>query len=266
MSVVESPPRVPSVIEGSASGEARARVSISRILRDYLSLTKPRIAVLLLLTEFTSMLVIARGWPGTPLVLWALLAGYLSSGGASAINCWFDRDIDAVMRRTRPRPIPSGRVRPISGLIFGVALSGLGFATFWLISGPPAALLALAGGAIYVLVYTMWLKRWTKQNIVIGGAAGAMPPLVASAVVVHTVTPLALCLFAIVFLWTPPHFWSLALMLRRDYGDAKVPMHPVVAGGESTQRAIVAYALLLLVASLVPAIWLGLGYLVVAAI
>ena len=236
------------------------------LLADYLSLTKPRIMLLLLITEFGAMIAAARGWPGTSLTLAALAGGALSAGGAAAVNCWFDRDIDAVMARTCTRPVPSGRIAPASALTFGIVLSALGFFLLAVTTNLLAALLALAGGLFYVFVYTIWLKRSTRQNIVIGGAAGAFPPLVGWAAVTGAITLPALALFAVIFFWTPPHFWSLALLLRRQYRAVGVPMLPVVATDLETRRSIVAYAVVLLAFSLVPGIWFGSGYTVGAAI
>jgi heme o synthase len=236
------------------------------VLTDYLSLTKPRIMLLLLITELGAMISAARGWPGTSLTLAALAGGALSAGGAAAVNCWFDRDIDAVMARTCTRPVPSGRIQPASALTFGVVLAALGFVLLALATNLLAATLALAGGLFYVFVYTIWLKRSTRQNIVIGGAAGAFPPLVGWAVVTGAINPPALALFAVIFFWTPPHFWSLALLLRRQYRAVGVPMLPVVASDRETRRSIVAYAVLLLAFSLVPGIWFGPWYTVGAAI
>jgi heme o synthase len=260
--VVPSPlrPESPSPLAGEGRSGGYS------ILSDYLSLTKPRILLLLLITEFGAMIAAARGWPGTSLTLAALAGGALSAGGAAAVNCWFDRDIDAVMARTCTRPVPSGRIQPASALTFGVVLAALGFVLLALTTNLLAAILALAGGLFYVFVYTIWLKRSTRQNIVIGGAAGAFPPLVGWAVVTGAITPPALALFAVIFFWTPPHFWSLALLLRRQYRAVGVPMLPVVASDLETRRSIVAYAVVLLAFSLVPGIWFGLWYTVGAAI
>ena len=229
-------------------------------LTDYISLTKPRVMTLLLVTELTTALMAARGWPGTLLMLAALVGGACSAGGASAINCWFDRDIDAVMARTCTRPVPSGRIAPANALWFGVALSATGFLVLGVAANLLAAFLALAGGLFYVFVYTLWLKRSSRHNVVIGGAAGAFPPLVGWAVVTGSISPLALALFAVVLFWTPPHFWSLSLLLERQYRAVGVPMLPVVAGEGETRRAIVRYALVLLGVSILPAIWLGPAY------
>jgi len=229
-------------------------------LADYLSLTKPRILLLLLITELGAMIAAARGWPGTSLTLAALAGGAFSAGGAAAVNCWFDRDIDAVMARTCTRPVPSGRIAPATALAFGAGLSVLGFLLLALATNVLAAGLALTGGLFYVFIYTIWLKRSTRQNIVIGGAAGAFPPLVGWAVVTGSITPPALALFAVIFFWTPPHFWSLALLLRRQYREVGVPMLPVVASERETRRSIVAYSGVLFAVSLVPGIWLGPWY------
>jgi len=236
------------------------------ILSDYLSLTKPRILLLLLITEFCTMIAAARSWPGTSLTLAALAGGAFSAGGAAAVNCWFDRDIDAVMARTCTRPIPSGRIAPTNALVFGIGLSALGFVSLVLATNLLAAVLALAGGLFYVFVYTMWLKRSTRQNIVIGGAAGAFPPLVGWAVVTGSITAPALALFAVIFFWTPPHFWSLALLLRRQYQEVGVPMLPVVASDAATRRSIAVYSVVLLFVSFVPAIWFGPVYAVGAMV
>lgn len=227
------------------------------LLSDYLSLTKPGVMSLLLVTEFLAMVTAARGFPGWGLSIAALAGGAMASGGASAINCWFDRDIDAVMGRTRNRPVPAGRIAPSSAVAFGLLLSVGAFLAFFTLVNPLAALLSLAGGAFYVLVYTFWLKRSTKENIVIGGAAGAVPPLVGWAAVTHGVGPVGLALFLLVFLWTPPHFWSLSLILKRDYQAVAVPMRPVVLGTRSTKSGILGYAVIMTLASCLLALWLG---------
>ena len=230
---------------------------LRHVLQDYLSLTKPGVMSLLLVTEFLAMVTAARGFPGWGPSLVALLGGALSAGGASAVNCWYDRDIDAVMGRTRNRPVPAGRISPNRAIAFGLVLSVLGFATFLWLANPVAAGLSLAGGAYYVFVYTLWLKRTTKENIVIGGAAGAVPPLVGWAVVTHGVGPVGLALFLLIFLWTPPHFWALSLIVRRDYEAAGVPMRPVELGVSRTREAILTYTLVMVLASLALAVWLG---------
>ena len=233
-----------------------------KALSDYVSLTKPRIMLLLLVTEMGTLLAAAHGRPPLGLTLAALVGGALSAGGAAAVNCWFDRDIDAYMDRTCDRPIPAGRIAPKNGLAFGVVLAAAGFAILAVGTNLLSGLLALSGGLFYALVYTMWLKRSTSQNIVIGGAAGAFPPLVGWATVSNSITIQAVALFAVIFFWTPPHFWALALLLRRQYSAVGVPMLPSVEGEAKTKRAIVFYACVLLAVSLVPAVWLGPVYLV----
>jgi protoheme IX farnesyltransferase len=246
------------VVSGSM---ARVRLTA----RDYVSLTKPRIIVLLVLTELATMVIAARALPSLPLLLWAAIGGALASGGSGAINCWYDRDIDRVMARTCSRPLPSGRIRPWQALVFGGALIGAAVIVFAVAVNLLAAALALGGGMFYVFIYTMVLKRTTSLNIVIGGAAGAFPPLVGWAAVRGDVGWLAVALFALVFLWTPPHFWSLALLLRDDYRSARVPMLPTLISTAATYRRILVYLAILIAASLIPALWLGFGYLIPAA-
>jgi protoheme IX farnesyltransferase len=240
--------------------------SVRRVVADYLSLTKPRIMLLLLITEMSAMVTAAHGHLRLGLALAALAGGALSAGGAAAVNCWYDRDIDSVMSRTCQRPLPAGRIPAGHALAFGCLLELAGFVVLALGTNPVAATLALGGGVFYAVVYTMWLKRSFIQNTVIGGAAGAIPPLVGWAAVTHGLSALALVLFAVIFCWTPPHFWALALLLRREYARAGVPMLPAVRGEEATRRAIVLYSGILFGVSLVPAFWLGTGYLVSAGI
>ncbi|MEA2656668.1 MAG: heme o synthase, partial [Chloroflexota bacterium] len=223
-----------------------------QLARDYVALLKPRIILLLVVTELSAMIVAARGWPSPVVLIGSLLGGAMAAGGAGAINCWFDRDIDQLMPRTRRRAIAAGRISPAAGLTFGIAVGLGGVALIAVSSNRLAASLALAGGLVYVFVYTMWLKRSTAQNIVIGGAAGAFPPLVGWAAVTGSLSPLAWALFAIVFFWTPPHFWALALLLSRQYSAAKVPMLPVVAGERRTRLSILFYSLLMLGVSALP--------------
>jgi protoheme IX farnesyltransferase len=227
------------------------------IAGDYVALLKPRIILLLVVTELSAMIVAARGWPAPGVVMGSLVGGAMAAGGAGAINCWFDRDIDQLMPRTRRRAIAAGRISPTAGLAFGIVVGLGGVALIAVTANRLAAALALAGGLVYVFVYTMWLKRSTAQNIVIGGAAGAFPPLVGWAAVTGSLNPLAWALFAIVFFWTPPHFWALALLLSRQYSAAKVPMLPVVAGERRTRRSILFYSLLMLGVSALPIVWLG---------
>lgn len=239
-----------------------------QVLRDYWVLMKPGVMVLLLLTTFCAMLVAERGWPAWHTLLWTLLGGVLSSGGAAAINHFWDRDADALMTRTRTRPLPQGRLRPEHAAIFGVTLSVLAVYLLTAFVNPVAALLALAGNLFYVFVYTIWLKRTTPQNIVIGGAAGAVPPLVGWAAITHTISLPALLMFLVVFAWTPPHFWALALYKRTDYAVAGIPMMPAVRGEEETRRQIFLYTVLLVLASLAfyPTGALGLFYLIAALV
>jgi protoheme IX farnesyltransferase len=198
-------------------------------------------------------------------VLLTCLGGYLSAGGAGAVNHWFDRDIDAQMARTATRPIPSGRVAPSAALAFGLALAALSLAELSLFVNVTAALLSFSGFLGYVFVYTVWLKRRTPQNIVIGGAAGAVPPLVAWAAVDGSVSATAVALFAVVFLWTPPHFWALALLLDSDYARAGVPMLPTVRGARASAQQILVYTVLLVAASLAPVALGTLGWIYAVA-
>jgi heme o synthase len=222
------------------------------VLRDYLSLLKLRIVLLLVGTAVGAMVPAARGLPRATDLLAVVLGGTLAAGGAHAINCWLDRDIDAVMKRTRRRPIPDGRIPAWHGLALGVACNAAAFAVLATLSNLLAAALALTGTLLYVFVYTLWLKRWTTQNIVIGGAAGAVPPLVGWAAVTGRLDLTALSLFLVIFFWTPPHFWALAQMIRRDYERAGIPMMPVVAGQGPTKRQSLVYAAVTLAVSLVP--------------
>jgi protoheme IX farnesyltransferase len=217
----------------------------------YLALTKPRIIELLLITTVPPMVVAAHGLPPLWLTLATLVGGSLSAGGANAINCYLDRDIDEVMIRTRKRPLPAHKVSPVNALTFGVALGLLAFGFLWATVNLLAATLTTTALLFYVLVYTLWLKRRTPQNIVIGGAAGAMPVLVGWAAVTGRVELPALALFAIVFYWTPPHFWALSMRYEREYAAARVPMMPVVYGREETAKHILLYSFLLLAMSLI---------------
>jgi protoheme IX farnesyltransferase len=222
------------------------------VIRDLVTLTKPRIISLLLLTTIAPMFLTDRGTPSLALIGWVALAGYLMAGGANAINMWFDRDIDHAMSRTRSRPIPSGRMPAGAALLFGVTLGGLAFALFWTFVNPLSAWLALAGLLFYVFVYTVWLKRTTPLNIVIGGAAGAFPPLVGWAATTGRIDLAAIVLFAIVFYWTPPHFWALALIKQGEYARAGIPMLPVVKGEHHTKQRILGYTAVLLPLTLLP--------------
>ena len=222
------------------------------MLRDYVSLLKLRIVVLLDATAVGVMIPAAHGHPRLVPVLAVLAGGTLAAGGAHAINCWFDRDIDAAMSRTRRRPIPDGRLPGWHAIVLGVVLNALAFAILWSGANLLAALLALLGTLIYVFVYTVWLKRTTPQNIVIGGAAGAVPPLVGWAAATGRLDLTAFALFAVIFFWTPPHFWALAQLMKADYARARIPMLPVVSGEKATKRQSVVYAVLTAIVSVIP--------------
>ncbi len=225
------------------------------VARDYVTLTKPRIMSLLVLTSVCAMVAAAGGAP-QPLALVALVVGgALACGGASALNHVLDRDIDRLMgSRTASRPVAAGRIDPAHAIAFGIALSTLSFVILSTFDNLLAAVLALSGGAFYVLVYTLWLKRSTTQNIVIGGAAGAIPPLAGWAAAHGSLGAGAVFLFVIVLLWTPPHFWALALLLAPHYEAAQIPMLPVVRGATATTRQVFAYTLVLAMATLAPVV------------
>jgi heme o synthase len=229
--------------DGAIALPLPARSRTRQLLADYLALTKPKVQSLLLLTTITTMLI--AGSPSIALIALTCLGGYLSAGGAGAINHWFDRDIDGLMARTADRPVPSGRVSPTAALAFGCALAALSFLELSLTVNVLAASLSFAGFLGYVLVYTVLLKRRTPQNIVIGGAAGAVPPLVGWAAVRGSVGGVAVLLFFIVFFWTPPHFWALSLLMKGEYEKVGVPMLPVVRGEAETRRQILLYTVLL---------------------
>lgn len=224
------------------------------LLADLVTLTKPRIISLLLVTTIAPMFITPAGMPGWGLIGWVTLAGYLMAGGANAINMWFDRDIDDRMTRTKLRPVPSGRMPANAALLFGVTLGAVAFTLFWTFVNPLSAWLALAGLLFYVFIYTVWLKRSSPQNIVIGGAAGAFPPLVGWAAMTGSIDLGALYLFAIVFYWTPPHFWALALNKQRDYGNAGIPMMPNIHGVPETKRQMLLYTLMLIPFTLMPTV------------
>jgi protoheme IX farnesyltransferase len=225
-------------------------VSLRSVIADYVEMTKPKVQSLLLLTTATTMYVAAD--PSLELVAATCLGGALSAGGAGAVNHALDRDIDAQMKRTADRPVASGRVTPQAAIVYGCLLACASFALLALAVNPLAAVLAMAGFVGYVVVYTLWLKRSTPQNIVIGGAAGAVPPLVGWAAATGGLDWTALYLFAIVFYWTPPHFWALSLLMKDDYAKAGVPMLPVVKGEHETRRQILLYTLLLYAVTQLP--------------
>jgi protoheme IX farnesyltransferase len=252
---------------GGAEQALDARVGLAprtrQVVSDYLELTKPKVQSLLLLTTIATMYV--AGDPSPGLVALTCLGGYLSAGGAGAVNHWFDRDIDAQMKRTASRPIPAGRVAPRSALLFGCTLAGLSLLLLSLAVNPLAAVLSFGGFLGYVLVYTVWLKRRTPQNIVIGGAAGAVPPLVGWAAVTGSVSGTAVILFFIVFFWTPPHFWALSLLMKDEYKRVGVPMLPVVRGEQETRRQILLYSVLLYAVTQLPFCAGGFGAIYLAA-
>ena len=248
-------------VGGCFCGEPVPRASV----RDYVTLTKPRIMTLLLLTGAAGMVVGARGWPGTGAFAATVFGLALACGGASALNHVLDRDIDRLMPRTGGRPVAGERIAPARALEFGLALSAFSFVLLASLVNVLTALLALVGNLFYVLVYTRWLKRSTPQNIVIGGAAGAVPPLVGWAAATGNLSVPALLLFLIVFFWTPPHFWALALLIKRDYEAAQIPMLPVVRGDRETARQIVWYSLVLVAVTLLPFAWQTVGVVYLAA-
>ncbi len=246
-----APLNVSSIGTTAVAGDALTLPARTRqLLADYAELTKPKVQTLLLFTTVTTMEI--AGSPPISKIALTCLGGYLSAGGAGAVNHYYDRDIDAQMKRTATRPIPAGRIAPRSALLFGVALAALAFLLLWTCVNLLAASLSLAGFVGYVGVYTVWLKRRTPQNIVIGGAAGAVPPLVGWAATRGSVSWTAVYLFAIVFYWTPPHFWSLSLLMKDEYEKVSVPMMPVVRGERETRRQIVLYTLLLYAISQLP--------------
>ena len=230
-----------------AAGPAQTRSTFAA----YLALTKPRIIELLLITTVPTMVVAERGWPGLWLVVATVIGGTLAAGGANAVNMYVDRDIDKIMKRTEGRPLVTGEIEPRNALIFSVTL--LVLAGVWLAGfvNPLSAFFALAAAAFYIFIYTLWLKRTSRQNIVIGGAAGCMPVLVGWAAVTNTISWEPVILFGVIFLWTPPHFWALAVKYREDYSAANVPMMPSVVSLDSTARQILAYTVAVWALSLV---------------
>lgn len=241
----------------SVTVPAVARPRGVQLALDLFELTKPKVQSLLLLTTVTAMYV--AGLPSLQLIALTVLGGFMSAGGAGAVNHWYDRDIDIQMARTANRPVPSGRVSPALALGWGIFLAAasvllLGFAVNWLAAG-----LSFAGFLWYVFIYTFWLKRRTPQNIVIGGAAGAFPPMVGWAAVQGNITATSVALFAIVFLWTPPHFWALSLLMKDEYAKVNVPMMPVVKGERVTRNWILGSTVVLVLSTLVPIFSEGMG-------
>jgi heme o synthase len=254
---VGRPPRRPGGEHVSVTpSDARARTMRAAIAvaNDYVTLTKPRIISLLLLTCVATMFVADPGGPALSTILWTCLGGYLAAGGAGAINHYIEREPDARMARTKGRPLASGRIEPRRGLLFGSALGVIAVAQLAITVNVLTAVLAAAGLLGYVFVYTLWLKPRTPQNIVLGGAAGAMPPLVGWAAATGGLSAQALWPFAIVFFWTPPHFWALSLLISDDYARTGVPMLPVVRGETTTRHQIVGYALLLVAVTIGPVV------------
>ena len=249
----------------ATSGIRLVHVSAARI-KDYISLTKPGVISLLMLTTLAAMCITPAGLPSPELVFWTMLGGWLMPSGAHALNCYFDRDIDMKMGRTGRRPLPGNRIPARHALVLGIVLAALAFVILAIFANLLAAVLALAGLVYYVGIYTLWLKRRSPSNIVIGGGAGAFPPLVGWAAVTGSLTLPSFFLFAIIFYWTPPHFWALALIRRKDYANAGVPMLPVVAGEEETRRQIVLYTIQMvsLTLLLTPLQIMGLPYLLMA--
>jgi heme o synthase len=253
---------------GSLRSVASTAVSARPRALAFISLTKPRIIELLLVTTVPTMVLAQQGLPSLWLVAATVIGGTLAAGGANAYNMYLDRDIDALMERTKGRPLVTGEVAPTEALVFATAVEAASFVWLWVLVNPLSAVLALAACAFYVGVYTIWLKRVSTQNIVIGGAAGAVPVLIGWSSVTNTVSWSAIVLFGVIFFWTPPHFWALAIKYGDDYSAASVPMMPVVEGHRSTARQMVAYSIVVWVLTFV--LWLvaplGWLYLVVAMV
>jgi len=246
----------------------RARLSVVERVSAYVALTKPRIIELLLITTLPTMILAERGLPGVWLMVATLLGGALAAGGANAINMYVDRDIDKLMHRTAKRPLVTGVIAPRNALIFAITLEIVAFVELWAWVNLLSAVLAVSATLFYVFIYTLWLKRTSKQNIVIGGAAGAMPVLVGWAAVTNSLAWAPLVLFGVIFLWTPPHFWALAVKYKDDYEAAHVPMMPVVATFRRTATEIIAYTVAMVALTLVlaPVAHLGAVYVVSAAV
>jgi protoheme IX farnesyltransferase len=248
--VATSSERTPGFGEGIPGDASSAWRRLGLRARDYLLLTKPIIVALLLVTTLSGMIVGFGRWPGSALVFWTLMAGAMTAGGASAVNQYIDRRRDGEMQRTRSRPLPGGRLQPWEALAFGTGLSLAGLGLFFLAVNPLSALLALVGWLYYVVLYSLILKHTTWHNIIVGGGAGAVPPLVGWAAATGGLEMGAVFLFALVFFWTPPHFWALAMIRRRDYARAGVPMLPVVQGEGETRTQILLYTIQLVALTL----------------
>ncbi|HTK11891.1 MAG TPA: heme o synthase [Ktedonobacteraceae bacterium] len=234
--------------------------SLKQTISSYVNLMKPHVTVLLLGTTIAAMAIAYRGLPPLGLVLATLLGGALAAGSANSINCYIDRDIDQLMGRTQRRALPAGKVQPTQALIFGIVLGVVSFVILWAFVNLLSAILATSAILFYIFVYTLGLKRTSAQNIVIGGAAGAVPVLVGWAAVTNNVSLAAIWMFAIIFYWTPPHFWALSLLIQKDYEKAGVPMLPVVMGERETRKQIFLYSLLLLAVTLVLFMIHAMGY------
>jgi protoheme IX farnesyltransferase len=238
---------------------------IRQTIASYVNLIKPHVTVLLLGTTLAAMAIAYRGFPSLGLVIATLLGGAMAAGSANCINCYIDRDIDQLMGRTQRRSIPAGKVSPRRALIFGIVLGIGSFAVLWAFVNLLSAGLAFAAILFYVFVYTLGLKRNSVQNIVIGGAAGAVPVLVGWAAVTNSVSLAAIWLFAIIFYWTPPHFWALSLLIQKDYAKANIPMLPVVMGEDETRKQILLYSFLLLGVTLILFVMHAMGYIYLTA-
>jgi len=256
---------VPSLELPTAPVNVEQPGKIKRTLSSYMNLMKPHVTVLLLGTTLAAMAIAERGLPPLGLVLATLLGGAMAAGSANSLNCYIDRDIDQIMGRTQRRSLPSGKVPPKNALIFGLALGVGSFVVLAVFVNVLSAALALGANLFYVIIYTMGLKRTSAQNIVIGGAAGAVPVLVGWAAVTNNVTLAAIWLFAIIFFWTPPHFWALSLLIQKDYEKANIPMLPVVMGERETQRQILLYSFLLLAVTLILFAMHAMGYIYLVA-
>ena len=256
---VGSRPLVPSRLAPGGVAHGNRRVPTT-VLGAYIALTKPRIIELLLITTVPTMILAERGWPSTWLVVVTLIGGTLSAGSANAVNMYIDRDIDALMKRTQARPLVTGVIEPRNALIFALSLQVFAFGVLWAGANLLSAVLAFAAAAFYIGVYTIWLKRTSRQNIVIGGAAGAVPVLVGWSAVQNNVTWTPVVLFIVMFLWTPPHFWALAVKYADDYRAADVPMLPSVASMDETVKQMILYTVALWVSTLVLIPVAGLGW------
>jgi heme o synthase len=259
--IMKSLDQTPQIADSLSAIPDASIKSIRQTMAGYINLMKPHVTVLLLGITAAAMAIAHQGLPSGMLVLETLLGGAMAAGSANCINCYIDRDIDQIMGRTQRRSLPSGRVQPKQALIFGIILGVVAFIFLTLFVNLLSAMLACSAILFYVFVYTLWLKRTTPQNIVIGGAAGAVPVLVGWAAVTNSISLPAIGLFAIIFFWTPPHFWSLSLLIQKDYEKAKIPMLPIVRGERETRKQIFLYSLLLVAITLMLFITHVMGYL-----